>query len=254
MLEATRPDLDAVPDERPQTPACQTDDANRMRNDVAALAAAILASAVTIAAWSVLKNLIYNWDFFWKWYALDFDLPFRTGAFMNAALLGFAACMAVVAQPFFARLMNRPWEGRSETSTTIYWLGGTACAACLLVASSGSLPLEIASHLGVPVEEWGEALQISHILASILVYALAAGYAKAKPGLLAAVALSFAPLVALGSVFILLAVGIAFIAIPVLRWIGNALDEDDEWTDDDEEMLEDLLRRRERTREDVTAL
>lgn len=252
MFETIHLDREAASGMQPQTVACCDGEGTHTKEDVLTVAAVVLASAAVVAAWRLLKNVIYNWEFYWRWDALDFDLPFEAGALMNAALLGFAICMYIVAQPHLARIMNRPWEGRSETSATMYWLSGTACAACLLMASCESLPLGVAAHLGLSVDEWGVPFQLSYIVSSIAAYALAAGCAKENPGLVAGVGLSLAPLVALAGVPILLAIGIAFVAVHVLRRVGTALNTDEEWTDEDEEMFEDLLQRRSRVHADAS--
>ena len=100
--------------------------------------------------------------------------------------------------------------------------------------------------------DWGVAVQLSYIVLSIVVYALIAALTKNNPGPLAALGLCLSPVVAALSDFILVAIGVAYLATIAFKKIGAALDAEDEkeseWTDEDDELLEDLCLKWRRTR------
>ena len=225
--------------------------------EVCGVAAAIFASAFVIVVWRALKLFIRYARRAWGWDAIAFDLPLGTGAFMDIALGGLIVCMTVVAWPHLARLMRRPWDGWGETAEGLYWLGSAVCAWCFMTASNESLPLGIAYGLGLSTEDWGVALQISYIVLTVVTYVFIAAKTRGRLGAAPALGLCFAPVIALFSGFIFLAIGIAYVALFVLRAIGDALnrqdEEDDEWTDEDQGLLEDLYGKWQRTRGDNEA-
>ena len=212
----------------------------------------VLAALAFFAGWQFLKELFGYLERQWNWYALSFDMPLDISGFMDLAFIGLAACMLAVGQPYFVRLMRRPWAGWGETAMGVYWLGSAVCAWCFMSASNAGLPLEIASHLGFPMGDWGVAVQLSYVVLSIVVYALIAALTKNNPGPLAALGLCLSPVVAALSDFILVAIGVAYLATIAFKKIGAALDAEDEkeseWTDEDDELLEDLCLKWHRTR------
>ena len=226
----------------------------RTETEVLGVAAVVLATLVTFFGWQYLKALLDRLEREWDWYALEFDMPLDIPGFMDLALIGFAACMLAVGLPYFARLMRRPWGGWGDAAHGAYWLGSAVCAWCFMSASNVGLPLEIAYRLGLPMDMWGIPVQLSYIIVSIVIYALIAWFTKDNPSPLAALGLCLSPLVAALSDFILVAIGIAYLATIVLRRIGAALNaedsKEDEWTDEDDELLEDLIFKWRHTRKD----
>lgn len=230
----------------------EEDNAKRAEIEVLGVAAVVLAALTLFAGWQFLKELFGYLERQWSWYALSFDMPLDISGFMDLAFIGLAACMLAAGQPYFARLMRRPWAGWSETAMGVYWLGSAVCAWCFMSASNAGLPLEIASHLGFPMGDWGVAVQLSYIVLSIVVYVLIAALTKNNPGPLAALGLCLSSVVAALSGFILVAIGVAYLATIAFKKIGAALDAEDEkeseWTDEDDELLEDLCLKWHRTR------
>lgn len=228
------------------------DDEGRPEIEVLGVAAVVLAAIVFFACWQFLRGLLDYLDWQWSWEALEFDMPLDIPGFMDLALIGLIVCMLAAGQPYFARLMRRPWNGWSDTSLGLYWLGSAVCAWCLMSASNLGLPLEIVSHLGISIDDWGVAAQLSYIVLSVVVYVLIASFTKNNHGPLAALGLCLSPLVAALSDFILVAIGIAYLATIVLRRIGAALNaedaKEDEWTNEDDELFEDLIFKWRRTR------
>lgn len=234
------------------TPPQHDDGELRTETEVLGVAAVVLAALVTFFGWQYLKALFDRLEWEWDWYALEFDMPLDIPGFMDLALVGFATCMLAVGLPYFARLMRRPWGGWGDAAHGAYWLGSAVCAWCFMSASNVGLPLEIAYHLGLPMDMWGIPVQLSYIIVSIVIYALIAWFTKDNPGPLAALGLCLSPLVAALSDFILVAIGIAYLATIVLRRIGAALNaedaKEDEWTNEDDELFEDLIFKWRRTR------
>ena len=230
------------------------DDEGRPEIEVLGVAAVVLAAIVFFACWQFFRGLLDYLDWQWSWEALEFDMPLDIPGFMDLALIGLIVCMLAAGQPYFARLMRRPWNGWSDTSLGLYWLGSAVCAWCLMSASNLGLPLEIISHLGISIDDWGVAAQLSYIVLSVVVYVLIASFTKNNPGPLAALGLCLSPLVAAASGIILLATGIAYLTTIALKKIGAALnaedEEEDEWTDEDDELLGDLIFKWHRTRKE----
>ncbi len=214
------------------------------RGQVVSVAAAIFAAFALFFIWRFVKARLWYWGLSWGWDAIDFALPLPEETFMDLALVSFVVCMLAAMGPHVRRLMGRPDAEWGDTREILYWLGSGACAWCLMSATVNSVPMEFSVRMSFEPGDGTAVLQIAYIVLSVAVYAAVTVFAHGERGMVKACCLCFAPAIALFSGAAFVAIGIAFVAVHLLRRIGDALNEADaeadEWTDEDDEMFDEL--------------